>query len=407
MKQVTLAAILAFSTVGVASAQASNRSRSTDETTAHRRVTAARRPMVGGDRLTLALSQFWQAGAWADTTQVRYTAFDAAGNNLERITDEQVLGSWQLRNRRTQTFNAQNQPVTDTIFGISGRALFAYRRTYNAAGQPDTITVRIRLGMNWQNASRDIYTYDAAGKPEKLLWQGNAGGWYNQNEFRFTTDPQGRITTDEQFDWNDNTTSWDPNSLIENAYLPNDSLESATFSNWDAVAGSYEVLGRGRNRYNALGLLDSVYNEPYEVASNSWGLLGVTTYQYDARNNRTVELIQGGASLATQTNISQRLFTYAVTGLADAALLRDGLSVVPNPALDAAELRYELLKPGAMRITLVDLLGRVVQTPLMGAMQGAGAHAFRLDLRGLTPGVYVARLAASTGGVQQVKVVVQ
>jgi Family of unknown function (DUF3836) len=403
MKNLVLAATLAIAMPVAAIAQSgSHRPASHDRV---RYATSPHRPVVSGDLVTVARRQFWRAGAWQDTTQIRYTAYDAAGNNLERITDERVAGAWQVRNRRTQTFNPQNQQLTDTIFGISGSPLFAYRRTYTAAGKPDTITVRIRLGMNWLNASRDIYSYDAAGNPERLLWQGNAGGWYNQSEFLYTTDTRGRITVDEQLDWNDNTTSWEPTSLLENTYTAADSLASATYSEWDDVSGNYEILGRGRNRYNAQGLLDSVYNEPYDNANGTWNLSAVTTYQYDARTNRTEELIQGGTSLAALVNSERRLFSYTITGLPEPVIAPAQLTLAPNPASTNTALRYELLKPSRVSVTLRDVLGRPVAMPLTSTDQAAGEHTLTLPLASLTHGVYTVELMAGADS-RRIKLVI-
>lgn len=68
--------------------------------------------------------------------------------------------------------------------------------------------------------------------------------------------------------------------------------------------------------------------------------------------------------------------------------------VAPNPAANEARVGYRLAAPGPVRLTAYDVRGREVAVLTEGA-RAAGPHAARLDVRGLTPGVYVLRLEAS------------
>ena len=73
----------------------------------------------------------------------------------------------------------------------------------------------------------------------------------------------------------------------------------------------------------------------------------------------------------------------------DAAAL--ALSVGPNPASAAATVRYTLAAPAAVRVTVVDVLGRAVARPVDGA-RAAGPHTEALGVAGLPAGVYTVRL---------------
>jgi hypothetical protein len=55
-----------------------------------------------------------------------------------------------------------------------------------------------------------------------------------------------------------------------------------------------------------------------------------------------------------------------------------------------------LPEAGAVRVTVLDALGRIVAVPLDGE-RSAGTHAVPLDASRLAPGVYVVRLDSPDG----------
>ena len=71
------------------------------------------------------------------------------------------------------------------------------------------------------------------------------------------------------------------------------------------------------------------------------------------------------------------------------------LAVGPNPAGTSAALRLTLAEGSDVTVVVYDLLGRVVATPLQGALP-AGEHRATLDVGALAPGVYVVRATANT-----------
>ncbi len=71
------------------------------------------------------------------------------------------------------------------------------------------------------------------------------------------------------------------------------------------------------------------------------------------------------------------------------------LDVYPNPVRSVATLAFSLSEPGPYQVLLVDLLGREV---LRRNLDGAGGEqAVHISARGLTPGVYLARLRTPDG----------
>lgn len=73
-----------------------------------------------------------------------------------------------------------------------------------------------------------------------------------------------------------------------------------------------------------------------------------------------------------------------------------GMVVAPNPVRDAAIVTFALAEGGAVRLAVLDALGREVAILAEGALR-AGEHSVRLDAADLPAGVYVLRLTTPTG----------
>ncbi len=358
-----------------------------------------------GDRLTQSVFQKRRNGAWIDTTRRSYPRYDAAGHVLERITEDRVATGWRVRNRFTIAYNSSGQRANDTLFSYLGNPLFSTRRTYNAAGQVDSVISRTRFLGQWEDARRDINYYDGSGNLTRTLQQDRVGAWFNFGQILYTTDAQGHMVAEESQRYDDNTGTFNPESLLEYTYTASDSIASGTYSEWSTTTGAYEILGRDRFTYSAAGQLDSIYNEPY--AAGTYGLSGVATYQYDARGNRIEELLQQGASLSALTTTGRTVYTYTITGLEEDLLGLAGLTLAPNPAVaEYAELSYQLTASTSVLVEVVDMLGRQVANPLASTLQSGGAHRVSLNLQGLRAGLYLVRLTSGASS-HQVKLVVQ
>ncbi len=79
------------------------------------------------------------------------------------------------------------------------------------------------------------------------------------------------------------------------------------------------------------------------------------------------------------------------------------LEVYPNPAVGEITLTYRLAAPAAVRISVVDALGRVVHT----VEAPAGSGEARIPTEGLSAGVYVVQLAAGEARASRVVTVVR
>jgi hypothetical protein len=110
----------------------------------------------------------------------------------------------------------------------------------------------------------------------------------------------------------------------------------------------------------------------------------------------------GSLYVATTQNGLRREWVYrTVEGVTVAAepLAPDvpeelALSVWPNPSRGGASVAFTLAVPGAVRVSVFDVLGREV-TVLVDAARAAGRHTVAFDGRALPAGVYVVRVAAA------------
>ena len=85
----------------------------------------------------------------------------------------------------------------------------------------------------------------------------------------------------------------------------------------------------------------------------------------------------------------------AGTGIGTARAGANGVEVYPNPA--GAELNIRLREGNRMQVTLADMAGATVR-------QSAGGQALSLDLRGLAPGIYFARVTVDGAQTAVIKV---
>jgi hypothetical protein len=86
---------------------------------------------------------------------------------------------------------------------------------------------------------------------------------------------------------------------------------------------------------------------------------------------------------------SRRLSSLSVPA---AAQVIPDMRLQPNPASDATQLYLDLPRAGAVQVSIVDISGRVIATPVAQNLQ-PGEHRWPLSTAGLTPGMYLVRIA--------------
>lgn len=136
------------------------------------------------------------------------------------------------------------------------------------------------------------------------------------------------------------------------------------------------------------------------TASPDSGLVGY--WRFDEGSGQTLiddSFEAGLGTLGTSTAAADDDPAWSDAGPVGTAPGAGGVSttlaaVAPNPTRGAATVRFTLAAPGAVRLSVVDVLGREVAV-LADAPHLAGTHAVPFDVSRLAAGTYVVRLRAA------------
>jgi hypothetical protein len=76
-------------------------------------------------------------------------------------------------------------------------------------------------------------------------------------------------------------------------------------------------------------------------------------------------------------------------------------SISPNPFNPEAVLTFATSKPGAVKVDMFDVQGRLVRTLIDDSNAAAGYHDVRISGSGLASGMYMVRISTVDGEVTQ------
>ena len=114
------------------------------------------------------------------------------------------------------------------------------------------------------------------------------------------------------------------------------------------------------------------------------------TTQRDPAGAYTVSLMAEEGSVVAPSESAETVATLPATKAGAGLRSDEPLSVFPNPATDAATLRFAVAETTDATLVIYDALGREVARPIDGPAEGATVA--RFDASALPAGVYVARL---------------
>ena len=158
-------------------------------------------------------------------------------------------------------------------------------------------------------------------------------------------------------------------------------LSWATSSETNNAGFDVEVSTAGQ-AWRQLAFVDG-YGTTSEAQSYRFRAEGLAAGTYRFRL-RQVDL-DGQATIAAETEVA-----IGVEGAFEVS------AVGPNPMRDAAALTVSVAQAQAVRVSLYDVLGRLVATPFDGALEAGTSARVALDASALAPGLYVVRVAGET-----------
>ena len=233
-----------------------------------------------------------------------------------------------------------------------------------------------------------------ADQPQPLVLVGTSGG---------NPEPDGSVLAFRR-DPIEGTFGWS----LEDTLLPSDVKIGDGFGSGIALHGDVAVIGAfGDDDVDT----DAGAMYVYQRASNStWTLLakvfasnGASGDQFGRAVALSGDIAFSGAHASDPSGISFAGSAYAydigmIVGIGDEnpgmAALRLLANVYPNPSTGVAQLEYRLPRPGPVTVSIMNVLGQVVQRHRI-EIQPAGLYVLPLSFEGMSGGTYFVRVRSN------------
>jgi len=204
---------------------------------------------------------------------------------------------------------------------------------------------------------------------------------------------------------------WDGNAWQEEQKLTaDDGAEDDRFGSKVSIYGGVAVVGSPFHAHEAMGGAGAVYVYEYDSDAGTWsqsqkleaGDPGIGDHFGEAVATYDGNILVGASNNddGGESAGSAYYFKTGGTGTAVEELPGDiggpSLESYPNPFTDGLAIRYRVLQPGLVRLTVYDLFGRVISRPVDG-QRAVGEFTERLDSMSLPAGIYFVRLETRDG----------
>ncbi|MCC3155767.1 T9SS type A sorting domain-containing protein [Hymenobacter sp. 15J16-1T3B] len=398
MKALLLPALLLGTLAGSAQTSTTPRHSPRQPTTAPS--PAAQRPAATSSaRLLSILKQQYRGGAWLDTLRFTNSSFNAAGLPMRQLRENAPTRGAVLRPLRQQNYrySAADKLLSDTTYVYTNGTLsttptLAVNYAYDVQGRLQQEVTTLRVSGSWRPYGRTTYFYNAQGQNTRILDESYFGSaWLADDQEVFTYDTQGRVAMAD-FELADASgASFTP--FVRDVFTYNALGQRTSDVQQQYVNGAFVNTYRTVSSYTTAGLTAGYVLEK-AASATTWQpfMQGINTY--DADGNLTQELSQQYRNGAYADDERYQYTYQRVLAVAAPRRLDAGLRVYPNPSVGAAQVSYQLPQAAVASVEVLDVLGRVVATPLPAQSQGAGAQ--QLTLRQPLPaGVYTVRLSAA------------
>lgn len=336
-----------------------------------------------------ALSQLIEeksGSAWDNVSRVIFTN-DPGGKLSLAVTDLWQAGNWVPSNRVSVTYNVAGLIAEESVERNQGGLWGAYVRrsyTYDASGRKTTMIQERWSGGDWHNDLRTTYTYFPDNQTVLMEYSDDGNLWQVGGRFVFTCDQNGYYTEllMESFEGNqwessfkiDYTTDTEGNILSEWAYAPfgsgwvSDSRKTYTHDiNGNVITGVNE-------RWDAGTWLPDLQSSYLYNKQEYMLLLNVPVYRYEA---------------------SYRWFPLGT----DEKHL-PSFRMYPNPATDFVTIEFTNHQSDVPVVAISDHLGKALKVPQ------TGQNRTKLGLRDLPSGLYLISVKTKEGSATR-KLVIQ
>ncbi len=191
--------------------------------------------------------------------------------------------------------------------------------TRNTGGVPLTTNNFRYEGGQWNNFTRETYTYDANSNltlnlteayinylsvfrndwqtqstfnssNDNLLtitqrWDTTGNTWFNKTKYIRSFDGNHHVTQQIFQIWNAGTSNWDPNTRIDYIYDANGNPINVEYMNWNSGTSTWQNATRYLYTYNANSLVTENITKIWNLGTTTWDNVNRYTYTYDSNNN--------------------------------------------------------------------------------------------------------------------------
>jgi hypothetical protein len=216
----------------------------------------------------------WNGSAWINN--VRYThTYDVNNNELTYLIENWNGTAWENSQREINTYNTNNDQLTNTGQNWDGATWVNNTRSVWTYDVNNNFTsYEYDGGWNATNNSwigdfNYSYTYDVNNNPATYISQNwISGGWQNANKNIFTYDANNLKTEETDYLWNTSNNTWDTPIKYEYTYNANNLELSYTSTDWD---GSNWINDEHMVRtYGSNNELLSIEYTKWNASSSTW-----------------------------------------------------------------------------------------------------------------------------------------
>ena len=222
----------------------------------------------------------------------------------------------------------------------------------------------------WTNNTRNIYTYNEINNLiTKINQYFDGTEWVNSGQDIYTYDESNNLITEIFQNYNtSDSTEWDNSSQTIYTYDESNNLITEIFQNYN-TSDSTEWDNSSQTIYT-YDESNNLITEIFQWWNNGWSNSSQTLYTYDENNNNTQLVWYYWNGSWNVWAFSGRIFYTWFDALLDIDIKSNVPKVYslkqnyPNPFNPITTLRYELPENSHVIITIYDMLGRVVDTPV-------------------------------------------
>ena len=391
-------------------------------------------------RIVAGLEEQWSNGQWVRLWRRAYN-YDGSGNLVSELQQMMADGQWVDVWRSSSTYDASGHILTQVVEELLNGQWVGIRRqsqTYDEYGRVLLALEEQCVDSQWEYRYRATFTYDR--NWEILSWQNEV--WKNGqllNAFRrtITYDTNGRILfwLDEQWlngQWvNDyrETRDWSSDANGSRLTLVDESWSDSGWVNWQRWTETEDANGRVISQLTEKWLTgqwlsESRYRYTYDVQGrekskqSDWWVGGQPDlsqrwmYDYDDHGNTTSFSSEFRSDSSwtpdddyfTVIDSARNTYSYFAHNVKLTYKLIEVVPVdigqpggyslsqnYPNPFNSGTTIKYEVLQPSHVTLSVYDMLGREVSV-LVNEGKDAGVHEVKFDGTGKSSGVYFYRL---------------